>query len=123
VQEPSDVAEINFDKVAFEPSVKGWELYSWPNGNDWNFSILPGTNRLKSYNEVTENRFIACGIDPLKLFLARIPENEQIFWIEQNWLKQIWHDSYGDLCLPDKQMIIEIKDYCLSNNLVMNVDE
>ena len=25
-------------------SFKGWELYSWLNGQDWSYALLPGTN-------------------------------------------------------------------------------
>ena len=36
-----------------EHSVSGWELYSWKIEDQWKYSILIGTNRLKTYEEVT----------------------------------------------------------------------
>lgn len=44
----------NPDTLALPSSqLKGWEIYSWPGCADWNYSLLYGTNALKSYDEVT----------------------------------------------------------------------
>ena len=115
------VAQINFDTLTLEHSMKGWELYSWPNGNDWNYSLLPGTNRLKSYREVTENSIIVHGTDSLKMLLDKIPENENIFWISEDWLESIWGGKYGNLSLPDQKTINGIMDYCIQHNLVLTI--
>jgi hypothetical protein len=103
--------------------MKGWELYSWPNGNDWNYSILVGTNRTKSYNEVTTNKIVVCGKDSLKMLLDKLPENEYIFWIGEEWLKSCWGNDYGDLSLPDNKTINEIKTYCEGKKLVLGISD
>ena len=97
--------------------MKGWELYSWPNGNDWNYSILTGTNRLKTYNEVIENKIIVLGIDSLKMLLDKFPKKEEIFWVGEELLKRIWGTYYGNLSLPDSGVTDEIKDYCTQKEL------
>ncbi len=47
------------DVISIQPSMKGWELYSWPSTiqgcDDWNYAILTGTNRIKQYTEVTND--------------------------------------------------------------------
>jgi hypothetical protein len=75
------LSAINFDTIHFEHSMKGWELYSWPNGHDWNYSLLIGTNVLKNYNTVTQQPIKVTGIDSLKMLLPRLPSGEDIFWI------------------------------------------
>lgn len=81
------------DTLVVPHSIKGYELYSWPEGNKWYFSILVGTNRIKTDNEVTSNipsdinLITVAGIDTLKLALARFPENEYITWIGLEWLQ------------------------------------
>lgn len=117
------VGKINLDTLTLDPSMKGWELYSWPNGSDWNYSILGGTNRLKSYEEVTTNEIMVCGTDSLKMLLDKIPENENIFWIGKGWLERCWGSGYGNLSLPDSQIIIEIQAYCTEQNLIMNISD
>ena len=69
------------DTISFSHSMKGWELYSWPSESDWNYSILIGTNRNKTYQEVTTNKISVVGKDSLKILLDKFPANEQIFWI------------------------------------------
>ena len=120
-KEVHPVDKINLDTISFEHSMKGWELYSWPNGNDWNYSILVGTNRIKSYEEVTTNGIIVLGLDSLKMLLDKFPENENLFWIGEGWLKRSWGSNYGDLSLPDNGTINEVKEYCIQKNLVLNV--
>jgi hypothetical protein len=115
--EMQPVNAIDIDTVSFERSMKGWELYSWPNGNDWNYSILGGTNRTKSYEEVTNNRIVVFGKDSLKMLLDKIPEGECIFWIGQGWLSQCWGGDFKDLSLPDSKTINEIRAYCNQKNL------
>jgi len=120
-QEPEPVMLINLDTISFDHSMKGWELYSWPNGNDWNYSILTGTNRLKSYEEITGNKIIVCGKDSLKMLLDKFPVNEEIFWISEGWLDRIWGSNYGNLSLPDSNIIKEIKRYCIQKQLELSI--
>jgi len=52
------VDKLDISTVSFAHSMKGWKLYSWPDGSYWNYSVLIGTNRVKSYEEVTTNKII-----------------------------------------------------------------
>ncbi|HEY9075237.1 MAG TPA: hypothetical protein VIO61_01750 [Anaerolineaceae bacterium] len=64
-----------------QPAFKGIELYSWkPEGKDWQFSLLPGTNRLKSTEEVTASQATISGVTALKKHLASLAVGEQVFW-------------------------------------------
>lgn len=114
---------IDPDTISFYHSMKGWELYSWPNGNDWNYSILVGTNRTKSYSEVTKNKIIVFGIDSLKMLLDKFPENEYMFWVGKEWLKTCWDSDCGDLTLPDNKTINEIKEYCADKKLLLGISD
>lgn len=114
---------FNLDTLTFEHSMKGWELYSWPNGNDWNYTFLVGTNRLKTYDEIIKNEIIVTGKDSLQLLLDKFPENENIFWISEKWLSKIWKKNYGSLSLPDKKTVNEIKSYCEQKKLILSISE
>lgn len=66
---------------AAQPAFKGIELYSWkPEGKDWQFSLLPGTNRLKTTEEVTAPKETISGVTALKQRLAALAVGEQVFW-------------------------------------------
>lgn len=106
------------DTISFTPSMKGWELYSWPDGSVWNYSILIGTNRSKTYQEVITNKISVLGKDSLKILLDKFPAKEQIFWMGKRL-----NDDWGNISLPDIQTINEIKNYCTQKELVLNVVE
>lgn len=109
------INEDNGEIPSFAHLMKGWELYNWAEGNDWKFSILPGTNRLKTYQEVITNKTTAVGIDALKLLLDKFPKNEYITWIGK------LQDDGGTLSLPDQAAIDEIKNYARQKELELNV--
>jgi hypothetical protein len=116
---PLDV--IDLDTVTFHSSMKGWELYSWPNGNDWNYGLIHGTNRLKSYDEIIHGSYRVTGIQLLKEMLLKLPEGESVIWIDEGWLESIWIDSYYDLKLPDKMTIEKIKQFCKDAGIDLHI--
>ncbi len=69
---------------------KGYELLSWRYKGDWVFTLMTGTNRAKSFEEIlsAENQYstdalikiTVRGIDDLKVVLGRLPRGEQINW-------------------------------------------
>lgn len=104
------------DTLSFTHSMKGWELYSWPNKSDWNYSILMGTNRAKTYEEVISNKITVVGKDSLKILLDKFPSKEEIFWIGKRS-----GDGWENLSLPDDNTLNEIKNYCTQKELELNV--
>ncbi len=119
--EGQDILPQKLDTVIVQSSIKGWELYSWPGDvqecNAWNYSILLATNRLKSYNEVTNDTILfgITGEKQLKLLLNKFPVNESILWVGENWLSNIWSQnniSYGNLKFPPPSVINEIDQHC-----------
>jgi hypothetical protein len=126
-----DIADTKsyLDTLSVPHSMKGYELYSWEEGNDWYFSVLAGTNRTKTYSEVISNvpseihLVTVSGIDNLKLVLARFPENEFITWIGQGWLQRCWGSNYGNLQLPPQKYIDDITQYCIQKNLIIQVSD
>ena len=112
---------IDYNTVNFEHSMKGWELYSWPNGDDWNYSVVVGTNILKTYSSVTENPIAVTGISSLKRILEHMPLGEEIVWIGEGWLSQIWSDDYRDLMLPSEDIIYEVNQFFQDSGLLLMI--
>lgn len=70
-------------------SLKGYELYSWQVGEDWIFTLITGTNRSKSFEEITstednyEDGFIkitVLDLEDLQTLLSRLPPGTELFW-------------------------------------------
>ncbi len=118
----------NFNAITLESSLKGWELYSWPsNGDncDWRYTLIAGTNRIKTYNEVTSNTALSVtGEQQLKLLLNKLPVNEDILWVGKTWLTNVWgpgNISHGNLKLPAAAVIDLIKQHCIQKALNLTV--
>jgi hypothetical protein len=74
-------------------SMKGYELYSWLEEGQWHFTLITGTNRIKTIEEITsKGDFISetgwvkiqvVGADAIKDVLSRLPEGESVFWCDE----------------------------------------
>jgi|SRR5215216_1630414 len=97
-----------------QPAMKGYELYSWKSKGKWHYSLLVGTNRLKTYAEITSKRFVRIGDTALKSELKNIPRGAEIFWMSDAPpnLKKPKSGPYFDLKLPSRSRIKGIKSYC-----------
>lgn len=111
------------DTARFPHSMKGWELYSWPSGAAWKYSILEGTNRLKTYEEVTTNTIVVTGEDALKRMLDKFIAGEFITWIGPGWLHACWSEDSKDLALPPQGILEDIKGYCTAKQLTLQITE
>lgn len=74
-------------------SMKGYELYSWLEDDQWHFTLISGTNRNKTLAEITsEEDFISeagwvqvhvVGVDAIQAALSKLPQNEFIIWLAE----------------------------------------
>ncbi|MBI4835299.1 MAG: hypothetical protein HY811_10865 [Planctomycetes bacterium] len=113
------IASSNINERATEPAFKGMELYSWKNENDeWCFALMYGTNRDKSYDEITSKENTIVGIPNLKEKLKLLALGEQLFWF--NSLRNPPADAKYKLAYPPEIVIKDIKNYCDDLNIKMH---
>ncbi len=72
-------------------SMKGYEIYSWLQDNQWNYTLITGTNRDKTTQEIiTANNTVTAdgwvnirvtGLDALEAVLARVSHSDFVFWV------------------------------------------
>jgi hypothetical protein len=99
-------------------SMKGYELYSWEEGNQWRFTLITGTNRIKTIEEITSDTdFISeigwvnihmVGVDAIKDVLIKLPQGESVFWCDELHIGQTL--EHINLQLPPKMIIDEIRE-------------
>ena len=66
---------------AEKPAFKGMDLYSWkPEGKDWHFSLLPGTNRLKPRELIMNPEDTVVGLESLRPVLSKLAKGELLGW-------------------------------------------
>jgi hypothetical protein len=76
----------------FPASEKGYELYSWLEEDRWHFTLISGTNRSKTSDEIlSPDSFITpdgwvkitvSGVQDLKSVLDNLPDSQEVFWLE-----------------------------------------
>jgi hypothetical protein len=94
-------------------SMKGYELYSWKSRGEWHFSLLVGTNRLKTFSEVSSPKVRVTGVRALEAKLNRLARGEDLTW------------SAGLLprtVLPPGKIIAEVKSYCEKRGIILRVN-
>jgi hypothetical protein len=93
----------------FPESMKGYELYSWQDGNQWNFSLLVGTNREKTLEEIKAENTVLRGVDALTSALEQMPAGQHITW-----------SSRETLSFPAEDVIEQIEKVCTDRGLILN---
>ena len=110
-------------------SFKGYELYSWPVGDDWNFTLITGTNRTKTLVEITSQEIIfeqdgwvkitVLGIHELLLVLDRLPSSEQIFWLDGTRL-EISQES-STITFPPEDVVEQVRQFSHQKGLDLQI--
>lgn len=67
-------------------SMKGYELYSWQDDGQWRFSLLEGTNREKTLDEIRSPDSSLKGIEALKPALENIRAGQWVTWLSRDTL-------------------------------------
>src|SRR5262245_57152018 len=102
-------------------SVKGYELYSWKVKGRWHYSLLAGTNRAKSYEEITSREAERIGIEAIKEELKKVRRGEEVYWsaAAHPGGQKPRAKNAAVLQLPARSRIKSIKEYC--NKLGINM--
>jgi hypothetical protein len=112
--------------------MKGYELYSWSANNQWYFTLITGTNRVKSLEEIISNENIVTsdgwvrisirGVDSIQNILSGLPQHEEIFWVGKQWLKQAQVQA-DQITLPPQEIIDVVQEYCKQLELELYVSK
>jgi hypothetical protein len=120
------ISKLTLDSVAKLPrSMKGYELYSWLENSQWHFTLITGTNRNKTLEEITsELDFISeagwvkvsvAGADALKAALNKLPPGESVFWLGTFRDSSVPTDV--KINLPPNQISDDIQESALKHDL------
>ena len=120
------------DGTPIPHSMKGYELYSWQTKDQWSFTLITGTNRSKTLEEIISDENIMTGegwvkitvqgVDGIKTVLSQLPSQENIFWngapgSSPSQLEEI------SITLPPQEMIDEVQEYCQRLGLELHVSQ
>jgi hypothetical protein len=95
-------------------SMKGYELYSWQVQGEWVFVLVVGTNRLKTYDEISAPEVGVKGLDAIKGELDLLPAGEYVFWTA---------GRVPNTVLPPSELVGEIVAYCTQRGIRLDVEQ
>jgi hypothetical protein len=111
-------------------SMKGYELYSWLADGKWHFTLITGTNRNKTWQEIVSGedsisqsgwiKAHVVGKESIKDALSRVPKGESVFWLDGRGLAQGVEPAI-DMRLPPDEITNAIKYYASVLGLDMMV--
>lgn len=106
-------------------SFKGWELYSWKpavstkvnarfkqRSSFWHFSLLVGTNREKSLEEILDPKQQIVGVAALKTRLGQLAAGEFVGWSGHQFTQ-----PKGKLSFPPLKVVQEIETFAKKRKL------
>ena len=107
-------------------SMKGYELVSWQAGGEWSFTLVTGTNREKSFDELTQTgnevtsdgyvKLTVTGVDQLLKVLALLPEDEQVIWGGMVLEGEVPEDAIYFAYPPD-DILQTVSDFCTTRGI------
>ena len=100
------------------PPMKGMELYSWPTSRGWRFSLLPGTNRLKTQVEVTQNPLF--GVAKLLEKLETLPKGSEVLWLGKKTLEARWGMGGTAFDYPPRSVREQVRAACAKRGLALS---
>ena len=111
-------------------SMKGYELYSWKSGRAWRFTLITGTNRLKTLAEITSPESViegdwvkvtVEGVPDLESVLERLPSDAHVSWRGASHPGVDSSTSEVDLQIPPERLVKEIRTYCVEAGVRLEV--
>jgi len=91
-------------------SMKGYELYSWLEGDQWKFSLLIGTNREKTLDEIQSTDAALEGLDALRSALEGVSVGQTITW-----------SAKEPLAFPPEEIVQQVAQICRDQGLICNI--
>jgi hypothetical protein len=94
-----------------KPLFKGAELYSWRDGQVWKFSLLVGTNRNKTEQEIMAKSVAVTGLEPLKVRLATLAIGESVSWS---------NPKAKPFAYPSAEVVADLVQFCKGQQITLN---
>lgn len=88
---------------------KGWELYSWQEGTEWRYSLLPGTNRLKFESEI-KNPKISRNLKEIEAEINQLACGEWLTWEGRG--RDQKPTANCSFAYPPRQTVLKLRALC-----------
>jgi hypothetical protein len=103
----NELAGVSVTATGSKTSMKGWELYVWQKDGDNYFSLLPGTNRLKTEDEISEAA--VKGINAVKPKLDELKPGQEVFLSGKQLMTQPPKDQVSPVVEYGKKIGLKVQ--------------
>lgn len=102
---------------------KGYELYSWKIKGHWYYSLMPRSNRSKTFEEITAPALVRRDTSGLTSAVGELPRGEEVFWMGDAPAGAIKSATDHGLSLkhPSRKRIKRIKAICDKLGIKLNL--
>jgi hypothetical protein len=110
-------------------SAKGYELYSWLDEKGWHFTLISGTNRSKSADEILSPessitpdgwvKITVSNVQNLKSIFEHLPVSQEVFWLEGTRLEGFAGDK--TFSFPPEETIQQMRLLSEELGLMLNI--
>ena len=95
------------------------ELYSWRDETgEWAYSILTGTNRIKSMDEILAKPL---EFEEVKAALSKMAVGESVFWFNRDLESS--DEEALDLALPPKEVVEALKQHASACQVTLRTQD
>jgi hypothetical protein len=99
-----------------------YDLYSWRQGDgSWSFSVLGNTNRMKTPEEIFDEKEALHGVPRLKQRISHLLRPSRIVWVGNILDKGAPVKGTERLALPPKEIGEDVKRYAETRHIEMIV--
>ncbi|MCB0035459.1 MAG: META domain-containing protein [Anaerolineales bacterium] len=105
------------DPMASTP-LKGYQIFSWLEGNEWRFALLAGTNRLK---EVEEVQVAPLMLDELIGQLQTLEPGTEVHWPDTATADILTSGDKGIFALPPQDIIDQVLEAVYAADLPLSI--
>ena len=107
---------------------KGYELYSWQVDEDWCFTLIAGTNRSKSFAEITSTqnsldesfiKITVTSMDDLETLLKRLPQGIDLIWSGINLSGEVEEGTLY-FTYPPEDVVTRINELALEQGIELH---
>ena len=102
-----------------QAGMKGYELYSWKSRGKWHYSLLAGTNRSKTYDEITSGKTVLVGDTALERELKKLGRGHEVFWHADapSSVEMPRAAERPNFQMPSRKRIKRIRAYCARHGI------